>query len=396
MADGKYNLDNIISKAIHRPAIKSRPELPPLYARVGNESESTIDANALKDPVWIAKAQESFNSPTNVRRLFIGDRKVYIQYYVPYIMNGKSADKLWAEYSYEQGNSLEDMVNDAESYKQRQQEALANRTKMPPKLSITKTGLGGISAHWKMSNIEEVYVTPSIVYSEDVQRIIGPGLAQQVLGLVRQSPVGKLGKLTNVLTIFEAANGGNIKNIRSRFPRLRTVAFMTNIDATMQQTGAKIESRLPSQLSDLTVKWYKYAQEKGFINNSCTVAFADVPFDKEDTGLEFIARPAIYKFDAIYLEAYFNKYKEKGLSLARSARDKALGRAEEQDTSKREVVSKSTFEQMLDKSYESDGLAVVSATLQLTFSTNTKEEIDKVFASFTKEGRDRYRKLLGR
>lgn len=392
MAEKKYNLDAIISKAIHRPAITARPELPPLYARTGNESETTIDANALKDPVWATKSQATYNSPTNVRRLFIGENKVYIQYYQPYISAGKSSGQYWIEFTYHGEDTIMSMIRDIETFGTRQQEALVNRSKLPDKPIAVKTGLGGISAHWKMSNIEEIYMTPALAYSSDVQTLIGQN-AMQFIRLLKENVKGKMMRLNDPLIIFESANGANIKNIRTRFPRLRTVAFMTNIDSVMQQSGAKnLREGLPAALEDLAVTWYKHAHTTGLINNCCIV-YSDVPFESKGPVLDFATRPGIYKFDNEILEQYALKYKEKALELGRIQRDGSNQGKKEEETPK----EKGEFEKILDQSLETDGQAVVSASLQLTFSrVGTKAELDEAFKSFTAEGRIKYRQLLGR
>lgn len=393
MADGKYNLDAIISKAIHRPAITARPELPPLYARIGNESETTIDAAGLKDPTWLAKAQTTYNSPTNVRRLFIGENKVYIQYYQPYISNGKSSGKYWIEFAYTGEDTINNMIDYVRTLPQRKHEAVVNNCKQPNNPTITKTGLGGLSNHWKMSNIEEIYMTPALALSLDNRTLLGK-YADHLITILSQNITNKVYKTDCALQMFVHANGSNIKNIRARFPRLRTVAFLTNIDMLMQQPGVRnLRDGLPVTVADLKVTWYKHIDKLGLLNTCCLV-YSDVPFEDKNPVLDFAIRSGIYRFDAEVLEKYAESYKSKALEIARLQRDKAQGQVKQGNP--QEPTEKSDFEKILDQSFESDGQSVVSAALQLTLSRVKTEDLNKIFDTFTSEGKAKYRQLVGR
>ena len=54
MAENKVNLDTLISYYIHRPLIQGKgyESLPPLYGRIGAESESSFDKDGIQNPIW--------------------------------------------------------------------------------------------------------------------------------------------------------------------------------------------------------------------------------------------------------------------------------------------------------------------------------------------------------
>lgn len=398
MADTRYNLDTLVSKYIHRPIIKGE-DLPPLYARTnplgengpGAEYECAADIDGMKNPAWQKNVLIRYNSPTNVRRLFIGDKKVTIQYYQPPVnKTAKGAGEYWVTYSYDNKDNLSNIVNTVLNYNKLVMENAMGGREKPERYIVTRTGLGALSNNWKMSNIEEVYITPSILISEDIRTQFPE--SEQMLMQILSNPVGTMAKSDLPLKIFEYANGFNIKNIRTRFPRLRTVAFATNLEQAMDITGAmKLREGLPAQLSENGLRWVIHMNNLG-IKQVSTIVISSVPFSKTSLDVEFQIRPGVYKFDAEILVPYFEKYKAKILELGRQQRDAELGIKRDEEKS----LTKSDYEQYLDTLLAEKGNAVVTAAIQLSFARSTKEEIDKEFDLMSAEGKQKYRQMLGR
>lgn len=390
-----YNLDSIISKYIHRPLIilKGGETLPPLYARIsGAEGETRIDADGIKRPEWIHAAESTFNSPTNVRRLFIGDKKVFIQYYQPPIMSGKPG-KYWAEYSLTEKDRLDTIMKSVMEYNTKLNEAISMNAKPPEVVKVTKTGLGALSNNWKMSNLEEVYITPSILVSEDILNKIPK--SDEVLKVLMASPVGKALSSNVPQLIFEQANGGAIKNIRTRFPRLRTVGFLTNIEQALEIPGSRnFRDGAPQSLKEETIHWWEIAARNNSIS-VCSMCVSQIPFEDNNADIQtFITRPGIYKYDAQVLDAYAKKYKERILDIARANRDKSLGKAT-QNKEEPVATEKSEYEKYLDSMIEKHGTAVVKSALILVNSGPHRSEVKEELQKMTKEGKAKYQALLG-
>ena len=391
--DTKYNLDTIISKAIHRPIIvkaSGSDMLAPLYTRVGDASETDYMAESTKNPDWVKASQANYNSPTNVRKLFIGDRYATIQYFQPPIIGGKKSDKCWYSYKLDIDEPLNILAWKAYNCSR------STSYEKGQKVSLTGTGLSALSAHWKMSNVEEIFITPSILLSETILNRFASArsIAESFINLYNGEETS--GKLVNnagqlALEIFEYANGNNIKNLRSRFPRLKTICFITNLDKLMEVNGAKnIGGGIPRNVSEVNIKWLNVMAKTTQIAKISSVGNFNIPVESSGVYIEFSVRPGIYRFDAEVLEGYFQRYKDGVLEIGRKNRDNDKDKIED----KHEV--KSEYERLLEKIEAEKGQEVLTAILQLTFGRSNMEEINEAFNSMSSAGGSRYRKLLGR
>lgn len=393
MADIKYNLDNIISKAIHRPIISKNEDLPPLYARIGTDTETSYDLEGMKNHLWQKATLVNYNSPTNVRRLFIGDKHATIQYYKPPIVKGKPSGKYWSTYSLNVPEGLNILAFKSLNYNRFVMDAAMRGAKTPDRIVLTQTGLGALSAHWKMSNIEEIFITPSILVSQDImdrypeaQELYSRFIDIQTGGYIP----GKIIESRLPLQIFEDSNGANIKNIRTRFPRLRTVSLVSNIDVLIERPNAtNLREGLTSTVAELGLKWFSHIKGLGASSISSFV-LNDVPFDSS-VQTEFSIRPGIYKFDKQILEPYAAEYKNKVLELGRKQRDAQSGTQKTEEN-----TVKSEYEQYLDQLISDKGESITRAAIQLTFARSSKEEIDKAFSEMSTAGKTKYRQMLGR
>ena len=394
MATVKINLDTLISSYIHRPTVKEDPTKTPLYARVGTEFESPLDARTSNNKFWQAGIKRKYNSPTNVRRLFIGDKKVYIQYFKP----PAGSNRCWAEYSY----SAEDRIGDiADKIVNRGAYVMQSQLdgKMPDEYEVTKSGIGAISKDWVMSNIEEVYITPSVLLSNDVQRDFGQSAIDVYNWLTQSQPSGIIKRNEFGQRFFEQYNKGNVKDIRARFPRLKVVAFMTNMEMILDQTGAQnMRDGLPEHIKEVGLTWVqsKLGKNKDGVARLSNYVLSIIPFEgNSETPKEFQTRPSIYRFDNEVLDTYFNTYKQRVLELARENRDKALNLEKKVEEAVKQAT-KSEYEMELDKICIEKGEAFVQNLLKIVFARAKKEAIDEEFSKMSTDGRKKYRDMLGK
>lgn len=386
MAENKVNLDTLISYYIHRPLIQGKgyENLPPLYGRIGAESESSFDKDGIQNPIWQERSKHTYNSPTNIRRIFIGDEKVYVQYYQPYIKDDKSSGVYWSIHSYKNNEAIGELARQILNGDFQNEEGKIVRT------NFSRTGLGALSTHWKVSNIEEIYFTPNLLLSLDIRNWFGQAAA---LYNKAMSISGKLVENPIPLAIFEKVNGDNIKNIRTRFPRLRTVAVASNIDAMMSTPGARnFNEGMPSKISDLGMKWYSMAKSLGFISLG-SIWVSQVPFENKGPCIDFSLRDGIYRFDAEVLSQYIAKYKRKVLELGMAQRDAKLGI---DNTAKTPANTKSDLELHLEELEKQYGANAVQEAIRLGFAQASDDEIDAEFKKMSTEGNNRYRTMLGR
>lgn len=391
MAEKRYNLDTIVSKYIHRPIIslKSGEQLPPLYARIGTEMESSLDLAAAKNPSWLRGVNVKYNSPTNAKRLFIGDRKVYVQYFKPmFTADGKSG-ACWVKASVNEEDVIGNLVNKSVNYNQLLNEAMATGENKPDRVVISKTGLGAISNNWVMSNLEEVYITSEILMSEDIVTKFKD--APNIWKTLRDRPAGVMVENEIALRIFEYANGANINNIRNRFPRLRKVVLVAGLDKIMEQSGAMgINDNMPSTLEEANMSWLAYANSLG-ISKLGSFVVSNVPVAQgHDIIMTFALRTGIYKFDATVLQDYVDKYKERIQDL----RMEKSGFSNKKDENI--VTTKSEYEKYLDSLCETHSQQVVMSAIRLAFARVKMDDINATFNEMSTDGRKKYREMLGR
>lgn len=349
------NLDSLISKYIHRPLVSRGSELPPLYARSGNESESTVDLKGIKDPRWIAASEKVYNSPTNVRRIYIGSGLAVMEYF--YNVAGTNRNVSSSTYD------SEDIIDiHSKSY--------------------NHTGLGSISINWKMSNIEEIYIDSFILYINGVNtnlaRILQKG------STITDAKIASL-----LVSLFCSSNGVTPENIHTRFPRLRTIGVVDNLDRILKMQKGSIGVKIPSSLDEFNFKWYK-AVEVAFKNNAPNMIIANLPVN-DDVFTSFSLRTGIYKYDRDILENRANEIIQKYKDL----KNKYL--TEKRVERQREVENnKSEFEQYLDNCVKKYDSKKVTIALKLALARESKESIDNIFNSMSDYGKDVYRNMLGR
>lgn len=390
MAEKKYNLDAVLNKYIHRPVFKTDTGYLPLYGRSGNESESQDDAELAKNKNWVQKSQITYNSPTNVRRLFIGDRKIFIQYYQPPISNGKSSGKYWSECTYDSEEALGEIGNDILTYNNRVQEALSNNAKIPAKTRMIKTGLGALHNSWTMSNLEELYISPMILLSEDIQSIISPAKAMKILNFFSNTPAGKAISDRSLVDIFERVNGNDVKNIRNRFPRLRFLAFMSNIEDAINLPNVRnLREGLPEQNLDIALNWMTFALNHN-VNSVSSFVYSSVAYDKSIKFYSsFAVRPGIYKFDAEVLSIFGEKYKNKVLEIGRQNRDK------DKDEKPNDTISEAhELEKYLDEIVAQYDPSMVTVAAKLALARYKSGAIKEMYEQFTPEGKDKYKDIF--
>ena len=371
----KINLDTTISKFIHRPRIKRKDGTytAPLYARFEGQSEGSSELDR-GDLLWESGVIGRYNSPTNVRRVFIGDKYAYIQYYKPQVNINSTESKLWTKASYN-GLDLKEFGTGV----------LAGDNNGTRKI-LVKTGFGAIVNEWKMSNIEEIYITPYILLSEDIRNRY-PETNNILNKLANNSTIKCETSILYKIFCDVESNSGDIEGVQKRFPRLKTIALVSNLDKVLESSGAmNIREGLPESISDIGIRWYSHIHKLGLLGG-CALVCNKINIDISKSERTFVTRPGIYKFDAEVLEEYANKYRERIRDILRAERDTKIGNT---------VVEKGEFEIYLDKLLETDGKDIVSASLALTFARASKEEIDEAFRDMTEAGKSLYRGLLGR
>ena len=377
------NLGSVISHALHGPSVDDLP----LYARTKEDGKIDEESGISKTPKWLAASKGTFNSPNNIRRLFITSKRIVVQYYRPYIKNGKASELgCWREAVYEDGIDIFEKGIEMRGYGAAldaynnatwdMSKAEKEKVKKPVRIEIRGKALSVIFKPWVCSNLEEIYFDPCILFSSDYE--VG-----QLIQLRELYMSGKPTKLTQneSIAILERDIGSRIDTLTSRYPRLKVISMVANLDALMKHPQM---NKGQTGISGFKENWALL--NKGLIESLSP--FYGFSMVKGQGGLntKFLLREEIYRYDKDILSRFVASYKDKAAKLvAESAR---------RDAPKVEVKSvpttKSPLEEIFDEATAQGGPEVGRKLAMLTFNGASKAEITEELDRMTKEGREKY------
>lgn len=236
----------ILRDSIHFPFVKgteerngtSRQVTIPLYKYADNVSQVELgdDTDALRItafPEYRSNINAKYNSPKNVKKLFISGSKVYVQYHIP--VPGCNTTFHSGELVTSTGKNLFEVAANKVKVLKAGSGAVPVGDNTPIDYRLEASMFKAIFNTWVFSNIEEVYW--------DWTALIDNGLALDLLPNVH-----------DILDLFEFAkntrnlpepvykesaelkgeiiklNKGNSASIRDRYPRLRVAAIIANLD----------------------------------------------------------------------------------------------------------------------------------------------------------------------
>lgn len=297
------NLSSMLIKHVNKPCIKDSNIV--LYTHIaGYEGELLgSDVEISKNAKLMEIGQRNYSSPTNIRRVFITSNKVLVQTYKPIIKSGKpDVNGCWNVSSLEKENIKDIFINNE-------------------KERFTGNILKVFSKPWVISNIEEIYIDWTLLISDDIQNRF-PEAAQLLQSIINNSG-GRLIKSDLPQRIFEDANGGNIKSIRERYPRLKCISMISNLEQVINSQFDKSKSN--GSTEDFSMLWIESETNKELVKKSNSVVIINTLFD--DIGRvnrNFAIRDGVYKFDAEVLKPYFVNIQEVMLEEARKKRDSQI------------------------------------------------------------------------
>lgn len=281
------NLDAFMSEYIHRPVPKTGDNRNfPLYSRNDGRSEG-----GAKDADWIEASKRVYNSPNNIKRLFITADKVVVHYYKPIHGMDSSLEKVYSFKNNRWGADIQTEIN-----------MLAQG--MPPQQSrFSKTGLGALK-RWSCSNLEEVYMDLSLFTGTDTMQIIGVNFIQlvasgKVKGVMKDSQIGGI-----IEKLFKEATLTGNQDIHDIFPRLRVVGFVQQLSKVIEMSRKMRDGVF---IRDIWALQDDVSKTLGVPNNAC-VMYTTKMYSKENP--KFFTRD-YYTFDANILSGYFEECKRK-------------------------------------------------------------------------------------
>lgn len=357
-----YNLSTIVGKAVNLPVSKKDEtgKLPPLYRRVdGYDFDKATDleggsASSFKDPLWQRDSKKILNSPTNVRRLFIGGSVVEAGYYIPLQIEKQASSHICLAKKYFGG----------ENFSFLSQQALSNNMaiKASDQVIIKGNPFRALAFPYSLSNIEEVYISSALISetNPDTSGLIS--LKQKIEELGANSKYIKQVRGAGLLESLAEALSINISDIPNKLPRLRYVGMVYNLDQIIasrltsyillrSDLRARLDMpqlsiALPERMEDLNTKWVNEIQlladhnELGDINTAIIYEQVELNTDEEkkDQVCKFNTRPGIYYMDQAFLENHFAEYTKRALQIARGDNGSSDKNAEEMAHSNEDLM----------------------------------------------------------
>lgn len=392
----KINLDKLIEGAVHGPRVDNFV----LYGKVPEYKAATEHDKAEMNSVKFIKASEqTYNSPNNIRRVFITHGSVSVQYYSPYILKGKANSSNWKTKSIRDLGLKEAAEASIMMEANRTQNIMQQVLEGKQNIQLTGNGLKWIVRPWVCSNIEELYFDYTLLATENNKQTIN-GITDAIFKLVSNQPC--MDKSIIPYEIFKAATGVTDDTLKEKFPRLRMIALISNLDDIISSDRFNKLGRVTS-VDESKVTWIQdktnmgLIQQVGGMNLYFTVnsylrdyfASKGNEFKSDAFNSTLEVRSGIYKFDKLVLDGLKDK-------LAKAKESTRINTSNENPISSNmdKSSNKSDEEIKLDNILAKDGEQVVSRVVKLTVLGMKKSDVEELFNRMSSEGKQKYMKMV--
>ena len=293
-----------------------------LYPKVDGADIKEGNTKAEQDSRYQKISQHTYNSPTNIRRLFITGSRVIVHYYTPFIIKGEkhnsyiidtklNSDSVGLQSNYEVSN-LYEVIKHILSEKNEMMEYQMNKLQDPKAKEPTTYRLEGnvlkvLSSTYACNNIEEVYFDYTALFSEELKPYFTDILSTCGSSLFNSTSFN-LVKMDKLLQVFAQFNtGGNISAVKAKFPRLRNIGMISNLNAILDHNSQKQHCEFIKNAKD-TRTWFDVNRQLIEASRSTVLLCNVTPGNKPN--LEFNTKEAQYKFDKEVLKGAVDKYKK--------------------------------------------------------------------------------------
>lgn len=371
MAKNVVNLDSVVGQLIAKPVTKDGCVL---YARVDNKIEG-LDGSIVENYKQDNSARQKYNSPDNLRRLFITLDGVYVQYHKP-IHGGNGT--LFREYSW--GDSLGDIERRKAFIKElgvqgcnaQRLEMMSTSMGLENFPALKGFGLGALNKPWVYQNVEEVYVDELVFtcYNKYKQGDFSTYYNGTSVGLLKY-----LLRIT-----IESVGVSSLEELRNKFPRLHTIGYIHNLNEVIKQNKVHLngnDEKKEERVLSFADKVFGVSEDK-LLSSVLTNEFAICRLYKNRSWmLNYSKKTGLYKFDS-ELESYFEDLKNQ------------YKKAQETNTGKSEMTE---IDKALINAFEIGGEQLVRNVLQVYYITgNLKKE--QLRENMSSEVYERFKHLI--
>lgn len=371
------NLNSIVGKMIAKPC---RTDGTVLYMREDN----TLEGFDGKFNKVTKDTRTQYNSPDNLRRIFITHKRVIIQYHTG-VANSKNSS-LIREYSYggELGNGERRMGLVRQLGLEKATGGFVNRVKRELEekgelkegeiVDLKGFGLGALYKPWVYQNTEEIYIDwlPFTCFDK-----------KGVTDLSRCSSIEQ--KMMKI--VGESLGIDNLEELRKRYPRLQKIVYVENLDLMYEKFKSLLNSNIDEDIDKRMMSWIdriedrtgmKFRESKGMMGEREAV---EIIVRKDNKWIkEYSAKKAIYTFDS-KLEKHF-------LGLV-TKYDEIYGKKVEKVRSK----EKGNIEKSLDTILDTQGEQGVKNVVKVALATGQCDK-NQLLKELTEEGYKKYSAII--
>lgn len=316
MARKVINYNSLVLKAMHKPFTKQGFVL---YTKLSGATINEGNTKAEQDQTYIRLSKSTYNSPTNIRRLFITGSKVVVHLYSPFIHSGSAYKTHVIETAYDNKllgvdgaagiNNMFDVVKaimneQNEKAKYEVEKMGGANVKEPQTYRIDGNILKVLSSTYTCNNIEEVYFDYTVLLAEELKPYVQQFSFEANWQRYTSNGSYSISKCDALAEAFRIFNSVNERNFRTKFPRLRQIGLISNLDEILKHPSLKDAC---SFARPTFKSWYETNNELIQASGSTVLItqFPVVKFNKE-----FNVKDNQYKFDKEVLKGAVEKYRK--------------------------------------------------------------------------------------
>ncbi len=406
MAKKTLSLNSLINNNIHKPKTKSGFTLYPKvdgYKGTMEGGEATTKAEA--DPGYRAQVSKNYNSPTNIKRIFITTKHITVEYHIGPIIGGTSGNR-WVQSETrdnESGLTLYEIAEKIATYeddthKYMMEKAINKGAVAPTQYSIT--GAFNIGSHpYACSNVEEIYFDWSVLLSSDVapyfNELLHGATPAQIAMKFANFNANFVSENNMPINLFIAQSAAGSKDLRKKYPRLREITFISNLEE-LTSSGATVgfmKTPEGEQSGTAYKTWFELNEDIIKNSSTCTLR-GNMTSQVANPNDNFILKSFMYKFDFDKLEDHVKSYSDKIKNVIRQQRygnvTKEVAEADAEDFEMLDI-EKRLLE--IEQKYGEDAMYSI---WQYAFNGAglPKSEIEKILRRITKPNRSRLAKKI--
>lgn len=399
MATEHISLNSLYKKAMHRPSTKDGFTL---YTKTeGYNGTMEGESSADKSEDYKRMSSIHYNSPTNIRKVFITGKGITVQYYTPFIST-KQVPR-WNHVALEKDlfKIAEKKLTYNDDKNMYEYSKIANeKVSEPIKYKVAGNGIGIFANPWVCNNIEEIYFDWTMLISDDV----GPYFQEFATRewytnfITGQYGPQEIQNYNALKAFFMQFNSGGIRELRRRFPRLKVIAMISKLEDVLNHPSMQKVDLEFSSLEESTKTWYAVNRELVAASGS-VVLHIGLEQDLEKPNKNFTVKSNQYKFDYDKLDSVIKSY----LTKIEDAKRARYGSATDSDEADAEEDLAVDFEieeieqKFLDIEQQYGEKTLKYALIYAFRGTDeiNGAELKHIFESFSKPNRKRMAAMVG-